>query len=425
MTENTTPFSYVLTLAEENIQLNKEIWAIHYLMLSISHGKRAKARIIKDLNNRASSKELHTLIGFVDKAPSRYRTRALAILFYLYGISPQLNARFLFVYHKTIKRYIRRYQDEGIDKLLSGKHKGIRMVNDPYFKEAVFSTLHTPPSSFGINRTTWNRKLLLQVLRNEGFNIGRNTMDRIIKKEGYRFLKDREVLTSNDPQYKEKLKKITRILKRLGPKDRFLSIDEYGPFSVKERTGRRLVRKGEYPTVPQFQYSKGFFVITAALELSTNKVTHFYSKKKDTVEMIKLLEKLLKQYKGCRRIYLSWDAASWHSSKVFLKKVKDVNRLSYRKETNFPMVKLAPLPTRAQFLNVIESVFSGMAGAVLNNSNYPSVEKAKRAVDLYFKERNTFFKKNPKRAGNKIWGEEIEPSYFSVGHNCKNKRWTR
>jgi len=90
--------------------------------------------------------------------------------------------------------------------------------------------------------------------------------------------------------------------------------------------------------------------------------------------MIKLLDRLLVEYTGCGRIYLSWDAASWHSSKIYLEKVKEINRLSYRKLHNTPIVKLAPLPARAQFLNVIESIFAGLSEAIIKNSNYSSID---------------------------------------------------
>ena len=42
-----------------------------------------------------------------------------------------------------------------------------------------------------------------------------------------------------------------------------------------------LAGPGEVPSVPQFQKSKGSLIVTAALELSTNQVTHFYSKEKN------------------------------------------------------------------------------------------------------------------------------------------------
>jgi len=71
-----------------------------------------------------------------------------------------------------------------------------------------------------------------------------------------------------------------------------------------------------------------------------------------------------------------------------------------------PLVELMPLPSGAQFLNVIESVFSGMSKAILHNSDYGSVEECKEAIDRYFRERNCAFLEHPRRAGNKIWGKE-------------------
>jgi len=89
----------------------------------------------------------------------------------------------------------------------------------------------------------------------------------------------------------------------------------------------------------------------------------------------------------------------------------------------YPIVKTAPLPAGAQFLNVIESIFSGMAKAIIHNSDYSSIEAAKDAIDLYFTERNGNFSKNPKRAGQKIWGKERVPSEFLDGQNCKDPRY--
>jgi hypothetical protein len=169
--------------------------------------------------------------------------------------------------------------------------------------------------------------------------------------------------------------------------------------------------------------SKGSLIATAALELSTNQVTHFYSSGKNTVEMIKLLDLLLKQYRGCSKLYLSWDAASWHASQRFLARVKEVNTRKYRLSHQTPKVALAPLPSRAQFLNVIESVFNGLATSVIHNSDYESVAEAKAAIDRYFAERNAFFQAHPRRAGGKIWGEERVPNAFKEGQNCKNPRY--
>jgi hypothetical protein len=64
-----------------------------------------------------------------------------------------------------------------------------------------------------------------------------------------------------------------------------------------------------------------------------------------------------------------------------------------------------------------------MATAIIQNSDYESVGEAKEAIDRYFRERNDHFQKNPKRAGNKIWGEELVAPVFKEGQNCKNRKW--
>jgi len=76
-----------------------------------------------------------------------------------------------------------------------------------------------------------------------------------------------------------------------------------------------------------------------------------------------------------------------------------------------------------QFLNVMESVFSGMARAVIHNSDYSSVNECLSAIDRYFRERNAAFAKNPRRAGNVIWGKERAPPVFSEANNCKDPRY--
>lgn len=154
-----------------------------------------------------------------------------------------------------------------------------------------------------------------------------------------------------------------------------------------------------------------------ALELSANQVTHFYSKAKNTKEMIRMAKVLIEEYKNAKKLYLSWDAASWHMSKELLAFVEDHNKES---GDRFPTLELAPLPASAQFLNVIESVFSGMARAIIHSSNYASVKSAQEAIDRYFVERNQHYLANPKKAGNKIWGLERTCVQFSASNNCKD-----
>ena len=374
-----------------------------------------------DLN----AEDVATLLACIRDRGPHYRKRAIAVLAHHHGIPPQHIMAFLGVSRASAFRWVHDSTVRGIGVLLRnrfperGPHK---KVKDDQFVGPVFAIVHAPPSSYGINRTTWRLKDIAAVMARQGLQIGASTIGHIIHEAGYRYRKARRVLTSPDPDYREKLKAITRLLASLGPDEKFFSVDEYGPFAVKMRGGRSLTPPGQTKTFPQHQRSKGSLIVTAALELSTNQITHFYSPAKNTAEMIKLLDILVEKYADQACIYFSWDAASWHASKALYARVEEINRMVDRLH---PQVKLAPLPKSAQFLNVIESVFSGLAKAVIHNSDYESVEACKTAIDRHFRERNEYFEKNPRRAGNKIWGKERTKAEFSESNNCKdpNSTW--
>jgi transposase len=298
---------------------------------------------------------------------------------------------------RTIGRYFSRFTNDGPDALLSAKTK---LKNDPEREQFLFSLLHSPPSVHGINRTSWRMDDLHRIMAETGHRTSKRRIRALLKKAGFKWRKAKVVLTSNDPEYHNKVAIIKQILSDLKEDEAFFSIDEYGPFAIKRKGGTKRVGPGEDYVVPQYQKSKGWLILTAALELSRNQMTHFYSLKKNTEEMIKMADLLRIEYCKCRTIYLSWDAASWHISKKLFLHLDAVNQQAV--QNGLPIVKTAPLPASAQFLNVIESVFSGMAKAIIHNSDYPSAEAAKDAIDRYFKERNDFFIRCPKRAGRKI-----------------------
>jgi hypothetical protein len=247
------------------------------------------------------------------------------------------------------------------------------------------------------------------------------TIRRVIRAGKYQWRKAKIVLTSNDPDYRAKVDRIKRVLARLTEEQCFFSIDEYGPFSIRLVRGRKLFPPGEIPSVPQWQRSRGKLIITGALELRTNQLTHFYSDKKNTGEMIKMVELLRRQYRAMRKLYISWDVAGWHISTALGERVEFLN--GWAKHDKMPMIELAPLPARAQFLNVIESVFSGMSRAVIHNSDFGGVSQATDLIDKYFSNRNEFYRRHPKRAGRKLWGgERCEPT-FREENNCKDPRY--
>lgn len=395
-----------------------EIW-----LRKLLQGKLQLDDLTKDFYNLIPQEDIKVLYDCILKKPLRYRNRAVCILALSKRISRKIISDYLFISPSTIEHSFKLYKSGGVQAVISDHQNITPKHKQQEYIDKLFSILHSPPSSYGFNRITWRLKDLKTTMDESGMGINKYGIERIIKDAGYSYKKARTVLTSNDPDYKEKLTEITKILSHLKKNEKFFSIDEYGPFSIKMQGGKSLVPSGTYKSVPQWQKSKGSLILTAALELSTNQVIHFYSEKKNTDEMIKLLNIIIKEYPEEKTIYFSWDAASWHASKALYKVVDEINSVEYRKKHKTPKIILVPLPTCAQFLNIIESVFSGMARAIIHNSNYQSVDECKEAINRYYDDRNKYFLENHKKAGNKIWGKERVKVSFSESNNCKDPKY--
>lgn len=364
-------------------------------------------------------KELKALFAAATKGERAARNRALVVLAYARGINSFPICSFLQISTGSLFRYRRNFREGGTEKLLFRKPRSDKKACIPAIQKAVFSLLHSPPSAHGFNRTTW-RLADMKAALGEEYNdaISCDVIREIIANGGWKWQLARRVLTSNDPDYREKVDRIKQTLSELGKDEACFSIDEYGPFAIRKKGGLKRVAPGEQYVVPQWQKSNGYLILTAALELATNQLTHSYSRKKNTGVMIKLADVLRSKYQGYRALYLSWDTASWHISKELSEHLEKVNSTAER--DGAPVIKTMPLPAGAQFLNVIESVFSGMARAIIHNSDYPFPMAATEAIDRYIEERNGHFRRHPQRAGNKIWGSERVPRFFAEEHNCKD-----
>lgn len=392
-------------------------------MLRLLQGKIPLDEIKGTLHSTMPDNDIEALYDCIKSKSQHYRKRAVGILSIYKGIDQETITKYLFIPRSTLRANYKTYLEKGMPNILSDTGKRMLIHDNPQYIEKVFSILHSPPSAFGFVRTSWRQEDIKKVMDDSNMHVSKHAIKKIVDNSGYKYKKARTVLTSNDPQYREKIQAIKDILSKLGPKEKFFSIDEYGPFAIKLQGGRLLVPPGTTKIIPQWQRSRGSLIITAALELSTNQVVHFYSESKNTAEMIKLLNILIDKYVDEECIYFSWDAASWHASKELYKRVDEINGKEFRENNKAPNVRLAPLPTCAQFLNVIESIFSGMARAIIHNSDYASENECKVSIDRYFAERNDYFNKNPKRAGNKIWGKERVGATFRESNNCKDPKY--
>lgn len=248
--------------------------------------------------------QLEELVSAATGGKLSMRKKSMTVLGRLRGFSGASVCCFLHVSKQTSVDYWKRFLEGGPQSLFATKSAKTKKSGDES-KRAVFASLHSPPAAHNINRTTWRMVDLHKILSEQHQPLSKDVIRRVIKEAGYKWRRARVVLTSKDPDYRTKLEAIKKILSELRPDKAFFSIDEFGPFAVKQKGGIKRVAPGEQYVVPQWQKSKGWMILTAALELSRNQVSHFYSFKKNTDEMIKMADLLRDFWANQLRVLLT------------------------------------------------------------------------------------------------------------------------
>ena len=234
---------------QRNLDLDYHKW-----MTKVIHG----AEKVCDIQEKVGKvKDLDVLLQKAVDGRLKDRNRAITVLAHLRGTPFNSIARYINKSSTQVSKYWQKYESKGAKGLFEYYPPKSRKAENEQVRSAVFSLLHSPPSEHNINRTSWKLDDLKKCLYQKGIVVSKDVIREIIHTSGYKWRKAKIVLTSHDPQYQEKLAHIESILSKLGKNDRFCSIDEFGPFAVKMKGGRRLVAPDEYPSVPQFQVSKG------------------------------------------------------------------------------------------------------------------------------------------------------------------------
>jgi transposase len=168
-------------------------------ILALSQGLYAEASLAAELKG-LSHDDIATLLQCIESSTLRYRTRAIAILSHFKGIRVSTIASLLGISHSAVDNNIARFAKHGCKAVVSPFSSNHKKINDADYKDAVFSILHAPPSSYGINRTTWRLRDIQLIMRKKGLGIAKNNISKIIRNAGYRYRKAKKVLTGTAQQ---------------------------------------------------------------------------------------------------------------------------------------------------------------------------------------------------------------------------------
>lgn len=177
----------------------------HQWLLDVMQGAISLQAIRDDIGDEDCLAELVSMA----QGSLRVRNRAIAVLARMKGISLRSAGRFLRIGPNTVLSYQQRFRERGLEGIAKTRRlEQQRKVERKDIRDAVFSVLHSPPREHNINRTSWKLDDLKATLLDKGVLLSRDSIRKIIKSAGYKWRKAKLVLTSPDPQYREKLQQI-------------------------------------------------------------------------------------------------------------------------------------------------------------------------------------------------------------------------
>jgi hypothetical protein len=151
-------------------------WMLKVLQCKVD---TAALRMLTDSDHDARQ-FLHTL----KNGKLKDRNKVLAVLADRRGISRCVIARFLHIAQSTVSSHCHVYSIYGRRRLFGGFYDRPSKSDDELLRNTLFSVLHTPPSAFGINRTTWRMPDLRRVLANKGHKACPQVIRKIIRAAG-------------------------------------------------------------------------------------------------------------------------------------------------------------------------------------------------------------------------------------------------
>ena len=218
-----------------------------YWMLKLLQGKISPKELVADVGGNLPLADAETLVERVCEGRLRDRNRSMAVLGDMRGISIPVIAKVLMVHVQTIRRSIGYFRKNGVAGLFAPRKSSAR--KDDQKARRILEIVHAKPSAYGINRSNWNRPSIVRAYEQEhNARLSVSSVGELLRQTGYSIRKARKVLTSPDPNHREKVDLLLNTLQNLKPGELFFFVDELGPLRVKKYGGRALVRKNQVLT---------------------------------------------------------------------------------------------------------------------------------------------------------------------------------
>lgn len=204
-------------------------------------------KIVKLEISKEQKKELMEL---QNNGSGMMRERSLAILHCVNGkkitwIAKVLNRRIL-----TIRNWIAKYREGGIEGLNRSYSPGRPSIRQTFLRPKVERYLSASPRQYGWREECWSMFLLKEQLKKDtGKDVAVSTLERLLKDCGYSYKRPRKGVPAIAPSKEEKLIRVQEIVRQILELNKESDVDIFfvdeSHFSTEPYVIRGWYRKGE------------------------------------------------------------------------------------------------------------------------------------------------------------------------------------
>jgi transposase len=290
--------------------------------------------------------------------------RARIVLLAAEGRSTRSIAKEVGIQPRIVSRWRHRFADQGLEGLADKPRPGKAPIYTKATGKRILVLLDKPPPE-GFAR--WSGPLLAEAL------------DDVDVQYVWRFLRDHKIdlqarkswCESDDPEFAAKAADVVGLYVAPPAKAIVLCIDEKPSIQALERAqGYLKLPNGRALTGQSHDYKRhGTTTLFAALEVATGKVIASHSKRRRRVEFLGFLNNVVAAFPD-RELHVILDNLNTHKkNERWLKK--------------HPKVQFHFTPTRASWLNQVETWFSILQGQSLSGASFTAVNELQEHIDAF------------------------------------------
>ena len=270
---------------------------------------------------------------------------------------------------RIVSNWRRRFAEEGLDGLKDRPKPAKEPIYGPATNKRILALLDKPPPK-GYAR--WTGPLLAKDLG----DVDVQYVWRFLREHKIDLAARKSWCESNDPEFAPKAADVVGLYLDPPAQAIVLSVDEKPSIQALERSqGYLKLPNGRALTGQSHDYKRhGTTTLFAALEVATGKIIAAHSKRRRRVEFLGFMDSLVAAFPG-RELHVVLDNLNTHKR----------NERWLRKH---PDVHFHFTPTRASWLNQVETWFSILQGQSLSGASFTAVRQLQQHIDAFIADYN-------------------------------------